>query len=416
MAISSLLRRSGLWLLSAAALLVLSGLVSAAETQKVNDKVKEIAGTSEFLKSVPKYFATLKGVNLARHQVTLVLDGHQKAFHWPLFPDAEIKVAGWWGRLEHLTLGDRVWAWFKTNRKGQPVGVFMLADELSEQDIHGSGVTITAVAEDKITVKDSRGKSRVLKTDKARAFRGKSDESRDAKKPAKVPISSFRKGSQVYVQSAGDHVRLLFDRAGFAMHQAAQKAALRKVWQDKGLPGTVLFVHLSGEMEYMLDHEAMRWGRSLTPGDQVTLLAGSGIKAVVKQVHPWRERTQVRLVVGPDDLGELVGGMRVGLKMKAPPAAVDTAKFPPDLGRRTNKKERIEWFLASIYCSCPRDGNICTGHFYTLASCNPNACGTPHMIRKQIAAKIDKGLSDKEIFEELVKQHGADVLRPHLLP
>src|SRR5262249_22780431 len=214
-------------------------------------------------------------------------------------------------------------------------------DELSEQDIHGSGVTITAVAEDKITVKDSKGKTRVLKTDKAKAFRGKSDESKDANKPAKVPISSFRKGSQAYVQSAGDHVRLLFDRAGFAMHRAAQKAAQRKVWQDKGLPGTVLFVHLSGEMEFMLDHEAMRWGRSLTPGDEVTLLAGSGIKAVVKQVKPWRERTQVRLVIGAPALGEMALGLRVGLKKKRPRPAVGSADFHPHVGRRANPRGSV---------------------------------------------------------------------------
>jgi hypothetical protein len=416
MATSSRHRWPASWLLTVAAVIVLWGQLTAAETKKVNDKVKEIAGTSEFLKDVPKYFATLKAVDPVRRRVTLLLDGHTKEFTWLLFPDAEVKVAGWWGRLEDFTPGDRVWAWFQTNRKGQPVGVFMLADELSEQDIHGTGVTITSLAEGKITIKDAKDKSRVLKTDKTVAYRGQGGDSKDQSKPAKVPVQSFRKGSRVYVQSAGDQARLLFDRSAFALHQAAQKAALRKVWRAKGLPGTVLFVHLSGEMEYMLDHEAMRWGRSLNPGDQVSLLVGSGVKAVVKEVHPWRERTQVRLVVGSPDLGDLAIGMRVPLKMKAPPAAVDNSRFPADLGRRTNKKERIEWFLASIYCSCPRDKDICTGHFYTLASCNPNACGTPNQIRRQIVDKIDKGLSDKQIFEELVKEHGADLLRPHLLP
>jgi hypothetical protein len=82
----------------------------------------------------------------------------------------------------------------------------------------------------------------------------------------------------------------------------------------------------------------------------------------------------------------------------------------------TGKKERLEWFLASIYCTCGVNGSTCTGHFYTLASCNPNACGTPGYMRQVIGEKIDKGLTDKQIFEELLKKYGPDLLRQHLLP
>jgi len=31
-------------------------------------------------------------------------------------------------------------------------------------------------------------------------------------------------------------------------------------------------------------------------------------------------------------------------------------------------------------------------------------------------ARIDKGHSDKEIFEALLKKHGPELVRPHLLP
>jgi hypothetical protein len=77
---------------------------------------------------------------------------------------------------------------------------------------------------------------------------------------------------------------------------------------------------------------------------------------------------------------------------------------------------KAEWFLASVYCPCGVTGDGCTGDFYTLASCNPNACGMPNFMRKKVAAKIDKGLSDKQIFEELVKEYGPDLVRPHLRP
>jgi len=95
---------------------------------------------------------------------------------------------------------------------------------------------------------------------------------------------------------------------------------------------------------------------------------------------------------------------------------VDTAKLPPDVDRRrASKQERVEWFLASIYCTCGVAGDRCTGHFYTLASCNPNGCGMPNHMRTEIAALIDKGLSDEQIFDGLLKDQGPNLLKPHLM-
>jgi hypothetical protein len=221
----------------------------------------------------------------------------------------------------------------------------------------------------------------------------------------------------VYVQTNGIKARITLDAPAFEQMRAAQKSLLRKRWIDEGLPGTVTFLHrFSGEMEIMLDHEAMRWGRSLKLGDKVTLNADPPIAAIVKEVRPWRERTQLRLVVNSFDQTELKLGQRIGLKMAAPPSEVDTAQLPPDLDRTRTKEERIDWFLASIYCSCGVSGDVCTGHFYTLASCNPNGCGMPRHMRKTIAEQIDKGLTDRQIFAYLLKEHGPDLLRQHLEP
>jgi hypothetical protein len=166
----------------------------------------------------------------------------------------------------------------------------------------------------------------------------------------------------------------------------------------------------------MLDHEAIRWGRSLKPGDKVTLRTTPPTPAVVKLVRPWRERTQLRLVVAGADVAELVLGQRLLLHMTPPPVEVDTALLPPDLDRPRTRDERIEWFLSSIYCTCTVKGDGCTGHFYTLASCNPNGCGAPNARRKELAGLIDQGMTDRQIFEELIKRHGPDLLRPHLMP
>jgi hypothetical protein len=404
------------FLVVATAVFFVSFPLPAAAAKKGNDNLKEIAGTSEFLRLVPKRFATLKAVDQARRQVSLLIEGEKLPTVWPLTPDAEVRVSGWWGRLDQLTLGDRVWAWLKTSRADKPVAIFMLADEVSEQDIHGTGLPLVAQAAGTLTVKLSNGVNQVLKTEKTEAFQGKTGSGKDRPFAVKVPLTWLKSGAKVYLQSAAGRARFVLDGLAFQSRQGAQKAALRKRWLDEGLPGTVVFLHVSGEMDYMLDHEAMRWGRSLKKGDKVSLAASPSIPAVVKRVHPWRERTQLRLVVKGSDLADLTLGQRLGLKMPAPAAAVENSQLPPDLGRFTGKKERVEWFLASMYCTCGVTTNVCTGHFYTLASCNPNACGMPNFMRKLVAEKIDKGLADQRIFEELLKEYGPDLVRPHLLP
>ena len=372
-----------------------------AAEKPLQDKIKEIAGTAEFLRDVPKHFARLEAVDAGRRQVRLLLEGDKLAKVWPLTDDAEVKVHGWWGRLDQFQAGDRVWAWFKLDRRKQPVAVMMLADEPSQQDIHGAGVTLTARSGDRLTLKPVKGAALSL-TLTSVALREAAD---------KVPLQT-----KFYMQSAGGKVRLLLDAAGFEGARAKQKELLARRWASEGLPGTVTFLHLSGESDFMLDHEAMRWGRSLKPGDKVFLQAEPSIPAVVKKVRPWRERTQLRLVVHGLDQADLKLGERLRLKMTPPSQAVRNAALPPDVDRARNRDERLEWFLASIYCTCPVKGDRCTGMFYTLASCNPNGCGMPHAMRLNLARKMDRGLTDRQIFEELLKTYGRPLVRPHLLP
>jgi hypothetical protein len=371
--------------------------------KKINDNIKEIAGTAEFLRSVPKHFATLKAIDSANHSVTLLIEGETLPKVWPLTADAEIKILGWWGRLSQLVVGDRVWVWFKTDRNKQPVAISMLADEISEQQIHDLNLTVVSRDDKTLTLKSAQAKNRTLPVKKTGT--------------ATVKSATPKIGEHVFVQGQGDGARLILNVSELQEKNKLQRAALRKVWESAGLPGTITFLHIfSGEMELMLDHEAMRWGRSLRLGDKVALQVTPPIAGVVKTVQPWRERTLLRLVVNGQDQADLSLGQRIGLKMDTPPAEIDSATLPPDIGRPRGRGERIDWFLASIYCTCGVANNTCTGHFYTLASCNPNGCGHPNMIRKEIGEKIDKGLSDKQIFEELIKEQGASLLRQHLAP
>lgn len=317
-------------------------------------KPKPIAGMAEFLRLLPKPFATVTAVDAIARTVTLKFDGETEGKSWKLEPDAEVKVNDWWGRLDQFKPGDRAWVWLKLDRSKKPVSVAMIADAASEYAMHAA-----------------------LK-----------------RKP-----------------------EVKFTPEQLDARRAEQQAFLRKRWLAEGMPGTLTFCHVfSGEVEVMLDHEAARWGRSLEPGDTVTLAVAPPIKAVVKSVTPWRERTLLRLVVGELESSELVIGERVGVKMRRPPASVEASIYPPDLGRERTTPERIEWFLASIYCTCGVSKDTCTGHFYTQASCNPNGCGMPAMRRNEIAEMIARGLSDRAIYDELLKEAGPLLAKPHLKP
>src|SRR5205823_2729616 len=144
------------------------------------------------------------------------------------------------------------------------------------QDMHGDGLPLVKRGDGSITVKPVKGEDRTLKTT--------------------AKLDALTEGKPVYVQSAGDRARLVLTSAEFEAKRSEQREKLRKRWLDEGLPGTVMFLHLSGEMEVMLDHETMRWARSLKLGDKVTLPGSKPIPAVVKDVRAWRERTQLRLV------------------------------------------------------------------------------------------------------------------------
>ena len=378
---------------------------------KAKDAIKEIAGKAEFLRAVPKKFASLEAVDAAKRTVTLQIDGEKEPTTWPLTPDAEIKLRGWWGRLEQIgrtkaKVRPRVWAWFHVDRQKKPTAIFMIADVLTEQDIHG-GHVVKSITKDVITLTAPGGKDRPLPAELTRFI------------PKGKDLAELKVKDRVYILEFVEKERwTLIDVDYFERLRQKQQAYLKDRWTTEGLPGTVGYLALyNGEADVILDHEAMRWGRSLKAGDKVELAVEPPIAAVVKSVTPLREKTQVRLVAKTFDLTDLKTGQRVHLKMTPPEKDLFADDFPPDIDRpRKTKEERIEWFLASIYCTCPIGGDGCTGHFYTLASCNPNACGAPNQTRKYIASKIDAGWTNREIFQAMLKDRGPTMLRPHLLP
>ncbi|MFO0812499.1 MAG: DUF3179 domain-containing (seleno)protein [Gemmatales bacterium] len=396
------------------------GKTAEAPAAPLNDKVKAIAGTAEFLKSVPKvevifnsYHASSRTVSFfpvqadAGHATSLTLSSAANA---RLTPDAEVKRHGWWARPEQFEPNEKVWVWYKTDRHGNRVAISMMMDELSRQEMQGGGLTVTSKENDRITLEGL--KSKMVVAANIQLMRG----------PQFQLHSDIRKNDKLYLSTR--HDSYLYDQEAFDTLKTRQKQWLRNQWSSHGLPGTVTFTHVfNGELDVVLDHEAMRWARSLQPGTSIQLLPPQTgtpqppIQGIVKFVQPQRERTLARLVVNGKDQADLNIGDRLHLKMPVPPASVDDSPYPSDIDQpRATRDERIEWFLASIYCTCGVDKDTCTGHVYTLSCCNPNGCGMPNDMRKQLGTMIDQGLDNRAIFDALLKKHGPLLVKPHLKP
>ena len=379
------------------------------------ERIKQIAGKAEVLRRAPKKFAVFQEAASDNSTVTLRLEGDDAPTTWPVQSDAEIRIRGWWGRLAECRGGDRVWVWFTADRQRQPKSVLMLADEISEQDIHNDPPVLEAVDPEQRTVvlKAPSGEQRMLVLAEGAKLRRLDDGFEfQAASGETSPVST---GDKVYAQTSGETVHLLLDQESLERLRSQQRDGLREIWREEGLPGTVTVLHpLGGEMEILLDHEAIRWGRALNTGDEVRIRTEEPIVAVVRHVRPWRERTLVRLVVSGWDQTDLVNGQRVSLSVPEPPQDVQSSNLPPDLDRPRDKDDRIEWFLSTVYCTCSVGGDGCTGMFYTQSSCNVNSCGMPTTIRRRVAALIDEGRTDRQILETLSKERGELLLKPHL--
>ncbi len=399
---------------------LLAGEGVAAE-DSAQEKEKILREKTRLLRKSPKRFATFRGADPSRGEVELLTEGEKDSRVWKLDPEAEIKIEGFWGRLEDLRAGDRVWAWLRLDRKKRPVGIFMIADEISEQAFHKLPYSLEAVDTENgtLTVKRQGDETRTLTVDSSLRVTPEDGAfvfAAAAANDPRQPTARLRPGDAVYLQTTEKSARVVVGTAGLETLRDRQRSALREKWRREGLPGTVTFLHnFAGEIEVMLDHEAMRWGRHLKPNDAVEINIADPIRSVVMEVRPWRERTRLRLAVSGFAQSDVRLGQRLFVRVPEPPPDVSSSKLPPDLGRERSRPERIEWFLASSYCACSIAGDGCTDMVYTLASCNPKTCGMPNRVRKFVGELIDRGLGDAQVFEGLEREHGPLVFEPHLL-
>ena len=160
----------------------------------------------------------------------------------------------------------------------------------------------------------------------------------------------------------------------------------------------------------------MRWARTLWPGDLVTVATdtGTSVEVTVVAVQPVHEKTELHLIIEGVDQESLRLGQPIRVRMERPRLWDD--ETPADAGRFTDRDARLNWLLSSIYCTCGNTGDVCAGHFYTLASCNDRLCHLPAQTSKSVGKMIDDGRSDTQILEQLRKDRGSLLFRQHIVP
>lgn len=375
----------------------------------------------ELLKRWPKAFAIAVEVDAGAGKVELWVEGKDQPSTWPVSADAEIKIDASWGRLAQVHSGDRVWAWFELDRRDQPLHVVVLADELSEQDIHGSPHTLEAVdvASRRVIVRRAGSEPRDLELHESIAVAERGGAFHFSTLPSsggEQPDLACGLGQEVYVQTGREGVRLILTARELDARRDRQRSVLDGIWEQEGVPATVTVLHpLTAEMELMVDHEGLQWIRQVAPGTMVELHAENPIPAIVESVAPWRERTRLMLTTMGQDQSELRVGQRLPVRLPAPRADRHVFPWPADPARLATKEERIDWILAGIYCTCDIQDDSCTGMFYTLASCEAMKCGMPKRVRSFLATLIDDGKANADILRAIVEEYGSLALKPHIL-
>jgi hypothetical protein len=394
---------------SAVALLL---LFTAAQDPKGTDRILKERAT--LLRSANKLYAVFLDADPVKREIRLRSEESGEEMTWTLDADAEIRVHGWWGGLEDFHRGDRLWFWVRPAHDGAPHAVFMAADEISEQDIHQIPYALGLV------------NAATRRVELRRKLDGKNEEVRSVELSAALTLSEegelvlgsarAKSGDTVFVQTSGREIRRWVSPDGLAEMKRIQKQLLEARWRTSGLPGTVTGLHaLSGEIEILLDHEGMRWGRYLRSGDAVKIHLEKDVEAVTLEVRTWNERTRIMLAAAGKEIADVTLGRRLRISVPEPPPEILASSLPSDAGRVHEGSLRAEWVLASTYCSCSIAGDGCTGMYYTLASCNGMTCGMPNRVRKFLAPLIEKGLPDKDLFEAMEREFGPAIRKPHLL-
>lgn len=368
-----------------------------------------------FFTALPKHFARLEKFDPARRELTLVLEKDGQTITRQARPDADFIRHGGLGLLAELRPGDRLWVVFDKGASREDLKeVRFLTDEVGLQTIHGHWFTVDGVAagERTLTVrppaKTAEAPPQTLKL--ARDVRVLKGERRGG---PDLLAAGDRVRTQSRFEDGEYRVAEILDQAALERDAARQRRRLEEVLAREGVPGEVQAVQTPlREAALLLYRPGSNAARLLRPGDRIRVSAGEKrVSLPVKQIKPWGEKTSVTVEL-PVGAPELMPGQAIRFFLGR--ARVE-GELPPGLGRATEKNERVEWLLASIYCTCGQGPDTCTGHLYTLAMCEPVRCPMPSMVRGKLEGWIDGGKTDAEILALLLQEQGPLVRQIHLL-
>jgi hypothetical protein len=372
-----------------------------------------------FFTGLPKEYGRLLHLDGASMEV--VLDRTGERLTRKLLPGADLFRHGAPATPADFAPGDRVWVVMEGSaRRGERGDVRFLADEISVQEIHTEWYALKEIDPERgtLTIEASPpapGKAASLVRLTALPALKVRLGARAGKLSDLAPGVALR--FQTRYENGTFGVTVLADAAGFEALGAEQRRALDRQLAREGLPGTAAGGLITGDWEVVVDRAGALWARSLSPEDTVRLRRedppnAPAMSAAVRSVHPWGERTLVVVTPRPAAAPPPAAPpARVRLLMERPRAGA----LPPGLGRATAPSDRIDWILASIYCTCSNRNDVCTGQLYTLSLCHPTGCPMPKYMRGKLAAWIADGKSDAEILKLIESEQGPNCHRMHLV-
>lgn len=339
----------------------------------------------------------------------VVFTDHDKKEHSLLLASqTEFHVDGAWGSIADFEPNQSVYLIATTNEKKELVAVHALANDISMQIMsrpyllkeYDSRTGRLAILDEK-----SRQVPVEMRVSEKTSFHVKE---RDEIKPGGVFYCNMTRAGSEYLA-----IELLDPPAMEARRNQRWKQQ-RDNLDRNGLLATVTEVDATNNRMRAIVRRSDAWyARWIKLNDTVGLMdrAREKTSCTVTEVHPDYSRIRVRLNFPATARSGIQPGDDVAIFTKLPePASFET---PPDLGRFTDRQERIDYFMSTIYCPCGMMGTSCAGHWNTLAACKLHGCGMPNLITKLIGNRIDEGQDDKAILAELVQRDGANILRLH---
>ena len=340
--------------------------------------------------------------------ITLFTDQDKREHRLSYNSQTEFHVEGAWGSVADFEPHQSVYLLATTDEKTNLVSVHALADDLSMQAMSRPYV---------LKEYDKNGGRMVLVDEKERR------ETVDLKVSRNTVFltaqgDSVKTGTALYcnMNRAGSdrEATTLFDEPAFEERKKRRLQIQQNDLQKKGLSGTVVEMDSSNRRIEVMVRRADTWyARSLRVNDVIRVRSQTSeqTSCTVAGVHPDYSRVRLRLDISDVALASLQYGDELALSTPLPNKI--TFETPLDLGRFTQRQDRIDYLLSTIYCPCGMMGDSCAGHWNTLAACKLHGCGMPNLITKLVGKWFDAGKSDEAILAELVQRNGKNVLKVH---